>query len=117
MEVKYVASFETTKEVVWLRKFLTNLKVIPNMKKYVTQYCDNNATIGNTKDTRNHKCTKYIDRKYHIIRKVVVDGIMGVVKFASEHNLMDLFTKTLMAMSFEKHLEAMGMRNMTRPLH
>ena len=31
MKAEYVAACEATKEVVWLRKLLTNLEVVPNM--------------------------------------------------------------------------------------
>ena len=41
---------------------------------------------------------------------------MAVVKIASEDNLADPFTKTLVVMSFERHIESMGMRNMSHLL-
>ena len=41
---------------------------------------------------------------------------MVVVKIASEDNLADPFTKTLVARSFERHIENMGVRNMSHLL-
>ena len=41
---------------------------------------------------------------------------MDVCKIASEDNIADPFTKTLVARSFERHVEAMGMRNMAHLL-
>ena len=38
---------------------------------------------------------------------------MAVVKIASEDNLSDPFTKPLLARSFERYIESMGMRNMS----
>ncbi|MBW3702593.1 hypothetical protein C2U27_20365, partial [Bacillus aerophilus] len=73
--------------------------------------------IANSKESRNHKRTKHIDRKYHIIREAVGDGIVDVVKVASEDNLADPFTKTLVARNFDKHVEGMGLRCMTSLLH
>lgn len=35
----------------------------------------------------------------------MVDGVVYLVKIASKGNLVDPFTKTLMDMSFEKHVE------------
>lgn len=96
-------------------KFFMYLKVVSSIKKAITLCCDNSATITNTKETINHKRAKHIDRKYHIIMKVVADGIMDVV--TSEDNFTDLFTKTLIVRSFEKYLESMRMRNMTHSLH
>ena len=41
---------------------------------------------------------------------------MDVCKIASEDNIADPFTKTLVTRSFERHVEAMGMRNMAHQL-
>ena len=41
MEAEYVAACVTTKEAVWLRKFLHDLEVVPNMNMSITLYCDN----------------------------------------------------------------------------
>ena len=68
MEAKYVAASEPTKEAVWLRKFLIDLKVVPNMDKPLTLYCDNSETVTNSKEPRSHKRRKHIERKYHLIR-------------------------------------------------
>ena len=42
MEAKYIDVCEATKESVWLKKFYTDQKVIPDMNKLLTLYCDNN---------------------------------------------------------------------------
>ena len=59
---------------------------------------------------------QFIDRKYHIIRGFVESGNVTVCKIASEDNLADPFTKTLVARRFEEHVEGMGMRNMSHLL-
>ena len=50
MEAEYVVACETAKEVVWLRKFLTDLEVVPNMSMLITLYCDNSGTVANFKE-------------------------------------------------------------------
>ena len=52
-----------------------------------------------------------------MIREAVGDKIVDVVKIASEDNLADPFTKALVARVFDKHVEEMGMRNMTHLIH
>ena len=116
MEAEYVAASEASKEVAWLRKFLSGLEVIPGMDRPITLYCDNTMAIANTKDSWHHKRSKHIDRKYHIIKGFVESGDVAVVKVASEDNLADPFTKTLVARSFERHIESMGMHNISHLL-
>ena len=71
MEAEYVAACEATKEAVWLRKFLNDLEVVPNMYFPITLYCDNSGAIANSKEPRSHKRGKHIERKYHLIREIV----------------------------------------------
>ncbi|KAA0066193.1 gag/pol protein [Cucumis melo var. makuwa] len=71
MEAKYVAACEAAKEAVWLRKFLHDSEVVPNMNLSITLYYDNNGAVANSKEPRSHKRGKYIERKYHLIREIV----------------------------------------------
>ncbi|KAA0040672.1 gag/pol protein [Cucumis melo var. makuwa] len=47
MEVEYIPTCDTTKEAVWLRKFLTDLEVDRNMYLLITSYYDNNGVGAN----------------------------------------------------------------------
>ena len=116
MEAEYVAASEASKEAVWLRRFLSDLEVVPSMDKAMVLYYDNSAAVANTKDPRHHKRSKHIDRKYHIIRGFVESGNVMVCKIASEDNLADPFTKTLVARRFDEHVEGMGIRNLSHLL-
>ncbi|TYK04838.1 gag/pol protein [Cucumis melo var. makuwa] len=61
MEAEYVAACEVAKEVVWLKKFLTDLKVAPNMHQPITLYCDNSGVVANSQEPRSHKRGKHIE--------------------------------------------------------
>ncbi|KAA0035875.1 retrovirus-related pol polyprotein from transposon tnt 1-94 [Cucumis melo var. makuwa] len=112
MEAEYVAACEAAKEAVWLRKFLHDLEVVPNMNLPIALYCDNSGAIANSKEPCSHKRGKHIERKYNLIWKIVQRGDVIVTKIASEHNIADPFMKTLTAKVFEGHLESLGLRDM-----
>ncbi|KAA0060254.1 gag/pol protein [Cucumis melo var. makuwa] len=112
MEAEYVAACEVAKEAVWLRKFLIDLEVVPNMSKPITLYCDNSGAVANSREPRSHKRGKHIKRKYHLIREIVQRGDVIVTQIASTHNVADPFTKPLTAKVFEGHLESLGLRDM-----
>ncbi|KAA0050105.1 gag/pol protein [Cucumis melo var. makuwa] len=71
-----------------------------------------NGTVANSKEPRSHKRGKHKERKYHLIPEIVQREDVIVTKIASEHNIVDPFTKTLMAKVFEGHLESLGLRDM-----
>ena len=71
MEAEYVAASEAAKEAVWFRNFLLDLDVVPDLPHQMIIYCDNTGVVANTKEPREHKAAKHIERKYHLIRQFV----------------------------------------------
>ncbi|KAL8103913.1 hypothetical protein AgCh_028205 [Apium graveolens] len=95
MEAEYVAASEAAKEAVWFRNFLLDLDVVRNLPRSLTVYCDNTGAVANSKEPRDHKAAKYIERKYHLIRGIVKRGDIVVAHISSEDNRADPFTKSL----------------------
>ncbi|KAL4011215.1 hypothetical protein IC575_028264 [Cucumis melo] len=110
MEVEYVAACKAAKKAVWLRKFLTDLEIVPNMHLPITLYCNNNGAVVNSRELRSHKQEKHIERKYHLIKEIVHRGDVVVTQISSEQNIVDPFTKGLMDKVFEGHLQNLGLR-------
>ena len=110
MEAKYVAACEAAKEAVWYKKFLSNLGVMRMEQFPITLFCDNSGAVAQSKDLRNYKKGKHIERKYHIIRDIVARGDVVVAKIDNANNLTDPFTKTLPQRSFESYLDGMGVK-------
>ena len=107
---EYVATCEVAKEAVWFKKFLSNLGVVRIEQVPITLFWDYSGAVAQSKDPRNHKKGKHIERKYHIIWDIVTRGDVVVVKIGSASNLVDSFTKTLPQRTFESHLEGMKVR-------
>ncbi|GJX99552.1 disease resistance CC-NBS-LRR class family protein [Tanacetum coccineum] len=45
MEAEYIAAFEVAMEVIWIRKFIFGLGVVPNNDRPMDMYCDNTGAI------------------------------------------------------------------------
>ena len=80
MEAEYVAACEAAKEATWLKKFLSNLGVVRMEQVPITLFCDNSRLVVQSKDPKNHKKGKHIERKYHIIRDIV-DSRVEMIEF------------------------------------
>ena len=98
---EYIAALEAAKDVVWLKNFLMDLKVVPSVQSAITLYCDNSRAIANSKKPRSHKRGRNIKRKYHLIQEIVNRGDAKVSQIASENNLADPFTKGLTQKIFD----------------
>ena len=110
MEAEYVAACEAAKEVVWHKKYLTDLGVLRVEQVPITLFYDNSGVVEQFKDPRNHKKGKQIERKYHIIRDIIARGDVVVANIESANNLTNPFTKALPQKTFESHLEGMRVR-------
>ncbi|GJW06424.1 retrotransposon protein, putative, ty1-copia subclass [Tanacetum coccineum] len=54
-DAEYIATFDTSKEAVWIRKFIFGLNVVPTIEEPITMYCDNTGAIAIAND---HGVTK-----------------------------------------------------------
>ena len=110
MEAEYVAACEAAKEAIWLKEFLSDLGVVRIEQIPITLFCNNSGAVAQSKDPRNHKKGKHIEKKYHIIRDIIACRDVVVAKIENANNLADSFTKALPQRTFESHLEGMGVR-------
>ena len=112
MEAEYIAACEAAKESLWIKKFYTDIKVIPDMDWLLALYCNNRGELINSKKSWSHKRGKHIEMKYHLIREIVYRWDINIVKIASKDNLMHSFTKTLSERAFNKHFLGIGLKDM-----
>ena len=94
-EAEYIAASDAAKEAVWIRKFVTELGVVPSIESVVPLFCDNNGAIALAKEPRSHKKFKHIERHYHIIRELIRKGDVLVQKVASSDNVANPLIKAL----------------------
>jgi hypothetical protein len=73
-ETEYIAASEAAKEGVWIKKFVTELRVVPSASGPLKLYYDNNRAIAQAKEPRSHQKSKYVLRRYHLIREIVERG-------------------------------------------
>ena len=86
------------------------------MHKPIRLYYDNSRAVANAKEPRNHRKGKHIERKFHLVREIVSRGDISVDKIAFANNISNPFSKTLLVGDFERHLENMGLRDMSHLL-
>ncbi|KAK8533968.1 hypothetical protein V6N12_047370 [Hibiscus sabdariffa] len=67
-KVEYVSASEATKEIVWIKKFISELGVVPSISDAVGLYCDNNGAIAQAKEPRSHHGPKHTFKFFYLIR-------------------------------------------------
>ncbi|KAK8593591.1 hypothetical protein V6N12_045668 [Hibiscus sabdariffa] len=107
-EAEYIAASEAAKEAVWIKKFVTELGVVPNILDAMELYCDNNGAIAQAKEPRSHQRSKHILRRFHLIREIIDRGDVEICKVHTDDNIADPTTKPLTQQKHDRHTESLG---------
>ncbi|GJW15408.1 hypothetical protein Tco_0019541 [Tanacetum coccineum] len=99
-EAEYIAASDASKEVVWVRKFIVGLGVVPIIEGPIKIYCDNIGSITIANESGITKGTRHYRAKVHYLREVIEYGDVKLEKVHTYDNLADPFTK---ALAFSKH--------------
>src|SRR6266516_1778891 len=94
-EAEYIAASEAANEGVWMKEFISDLGVIPSASLPMKIFCDNTGAIALAKESRFHKRTKHIKRRFNSIRHQVSEGDIEICKIHTDLNVADPLTKPL----------------------
>ncbi|GJZ12702.1 hypothetical protein Tco_0547932 [Tanacetum coccineum] len=101
-EAEYIDAYDASKEVVWIRKFISRLGIVPIIEEPISMYCDNTGVIVIAKESRITKGARHYRAKVHYLREVIEFGDVKIEKVHTDDNLADPFTK---ALPYPKHSE------------
>jgi hypothetical protein len=90
-EVEYRAMTSTTKEIVWLRWLLADMRV--SFSHPTPMYCDNQSSIQIAHNSVFHERTKHIEIDCHLTRHHLKHGTIALPFVPSSLQIADFFTK------------------------
>ena len=90
MEAKFIATFVTVQEIVWLRSFLNHLGLIVSQNPLII-YCDSQSSISFLGIPKFHRKTKHIVIKYHFVRYLFTWGEVNLKYIPIQEMIMDPF--------------------------
>ena len=64
MEVEFVACYEATCHVIWLRNFILALEVVHSISRPLILFCDNSADVSFSRNIGSTSCSKHIYVKF-----------------------------------------------------
>ena len=78
-------------------------------------HCDNQADIFIARNSTFYERTKHIETNCHYIRDKVMSGVISTPHVASSHQLADIFTKSLVGISYDTTCTKLGMFDLYAP--
>jgi len=109
-EVEYIAAASSCAQLLWIRQQLKDFSV--NMG-CIPIFCDNTSAIDIAKNPCQHKRTKHIDIRRHVLRDNVEKGLISMNFCATDKQIAVIFTKALSRVQFKRNRLALGMTKRT----
>ena len=107
-EAEYIAALEAANKAVWIKKFISELGVVPSIVDPIPFYCDNTGAIAQGKEPRSHQRFKHVLQKYHLIREIVERLEIKMDYIPTDDNLVGSMTKGLSQRKHDRNYESLG---------
>jgi hypothetical protein len=109
-EAEYIAGAHAAKEVVWLRRLLSELGAGTNDPTIV--HMDNQSAMTIARNPEFHDRTKHIEVRYHFLRQKVESEELELEYIPTGEQIADVLTKGLCREKHLKFSEGMGIRRL-----
>ncbi|TQE08813.1 hypothetical protein C1H46_005584 [Malus baccata] len=108
MEAEFVACFEGMKQAVWLKNFVSELKLVDSIQRPVKMFCDNNSAVFFSKNNKRTSASRLMDVKFLKVREKVKQRAIVVEHLTTDLMIADPLTKALPNGIFKTHVTRMG---------
>ena len=96
-----------------MKEFISDLGVIPSASGPMKIFCDSTRAIALAKESKFHRRTKHIKRRFNSIRDQAKEGDIEICKIHTDLNVADPLTKPLPRAKHDPHQDSMGVRIIT----
>ena len=107
MEAKFVFCFEASSHGVWLKSFISELRIVDSISRPLKLYCDNSTVVFMTKNNKKGSQSKHIDIKYLTIRKCVKENKVVIEHISTKSMFADPLTKGMTSKYYNDHVVQM----------
>ena len=99
--------------MVWTTRWLEELFFRKANDDPMQLFGDNKASLALVKNPEYHQRIKHIDIRYHYVRQVYEDGLIGLKFVPTANQAADILTKPLTTQAFKRGKELLGLYDLT----
>ena len=109
VEAGFISCFEATSHGIWMKGFISRLRIIDPISRPLKIFCDNSTVVFLAKNNKSGSRSKHIDIKYLVIRKRVKDKTVVIEHINTELMIVYPLTKGMPPSKFKDHIDHMGL--------
>ncbi|GJY16744.1 retrotransposon protein, putative, ty1-copia subclass [Tanacetum coccineum] len=87
--VEYIAASEAAMKVVWIKKCISGLGIVPTINEPIKMFCDNSAALLIANESGAQRGARHYHRRYHYVRECIELGEINILKVHTDDNLAD----------------------------
>ena len=107
MAAEFVACYEASNHGIWLRNFVTGLRIVEGIERPLKLYCDNKSAVMYFNNNRSSTKSKHIDIKFLVVKERVQSGQIYIEHLGTNSMIADPLTKGLPPKVFQEHTSHM----------
>ena len=108
MAAEMVAVYKASTERIWLRNFVTGLRILEGIERPLKLYCDNKAAVMYSNNSRSSVKSKFVDNKYRVVKEWIQSGKFTIEHFGTNSMIADPLTKGIVPKVIHEHTACMG---------
>jgi hypothetical protein len=110
MYAEFVACYEAMGQAMWLKKFVSGLRVLDNIERPLKLYYDNEPAVLYAHNNKKTKAAKHINIRFYVVKEKIQDQTISLEHINTKKMIADPLTKGLPPSVFREHLAGMGLR-------
>ena len=110
MYAEFVACYEASGQVTWLKKLVPGKKVVDSVEKPLKLYCGNEPAVFCAHYNKSSGAAKHINIKFYVVKEQVQDQMFCLEHVKTSKMIADPLTKGLPPNVLREHLAGMGLR-------
>ena len=100
---EFVACYEASNRGIWLRNFVTGLRIMEGIKRPLKLYCDNKSAVLYSNNNRSSSRSKHIDIRFLVVKERVQSGQISIEHIRTNSIIVDPLIKGLPPKIFHEH--------------
>ena len=68
---EFVVCYEASNQGIWLRNFVTGLRILEGVERPLKIFCDNKSVVLYSNNSRSSTKLKHIDIKFLVVKEIV----------------------------------------------
>ena len=108
MAAEFIACYEASNHGIWLRNFVTGLRILEGVERPLKLFCDNKSAVLYSNNNRSSSKSKHIDIKFLVVKERVQSGQVSIEHIGTNSMIADPLTKGLPPKVFHEHIAHMG---------